>query len=180
MKVLVTGGAGYVGSITTRMLLDAGHDVIVLDTLENGHRDAVDTRARFEHGDVGDRKTLDWLLPGVDAVMHLAGFIEVAESQRDPGRYFRNNACKPLAMLEAMVAHGVSAIAFSSTAAVYGEPASVPIVEDAPTVPVNAYGASKLMFEEALEWFGRAHGIRSVRLRYFNVAGARRPGRIRG
>jgi UDP-glucose 4-epimerase len=172
MKVLVTGGAGYIGSITTRMLLDAGHEAIVLDTLENGHRDAVDPRARFEQGDVGDRKILDWLLPGVDAVMHLAGYIEVAESQRDPGRYFRNNSCRPLVMLEAMAAHGVDAIVFSSTAAVYGEPLTVPIVEDSPTVPVNAYGASKLMFEEALEWFGRAHGIRSIRLRYFNVAGA--------
>jgi UDP-glucose 4-epimerase len=172
MKVLVTGGAGYIGSITTRVLLDAGHEIIVLDTLENGHRDAVDTRARFEQGDVGDAKTLDWLLPGCDAVMHLAGFIEVAESQADPGRYFRNNSSKPIVMLDAMAAHGVGAIVFSSTAAVYGDPATVPITEDAPTVPVNAYGASKLMFEQALEWFGHAYGLRAVRLRYFNVAGA--------
>jgi UDP-glucose 4-epimerase len=172
VKVLVTGGAGYIGSITTRMLLDAGHEVVVLDTLENGHRAAVDPRARFEKGDVGDQAVLDRLMPGVDSVMHLAGYIEVAESQRDPGRYFRNNACKPLIMLEGMARHGVGAIVFSSTAAVYGEPAGVPIDEAAPTVPVNAYGASKLMFEEALEWFGASHAVRSVRLRYFNVAGA--------
>ncbi len=172
MRILVTGGAGYIGSITTRTLLDAGHEVCVLDTLENGHRDAVDPRARFESGDVGDRKTLDWLLPGCDAVMHLAGYIEVAESQADPGRYFRNNACKPLVMLEAMAAHGVDSIVFSSTAAVYGSPTTLPVTEDAPTAPVNAYGASKLMFEQSLEWFGASHGLRSIRFRYFNVAGA--------
>jgi len=172
MKVLVTGGAGYIGSVTTRMLLDAGHEVCVLDTLEKGHRDAVDRRARFEQGDVGDRRTLDWLLPGCDAVMHLAGYIEVAESQADPGRYFENNASKPLVMLRAMADHGVGAVVYSSTAAVYGQPESVPIVEDAPTRPVNAYGASKLAFESQLEWFGNAYGLRSVRLRYFNVAGA--------
>lgn len=172
MKVLVTGGAGYIGSVTTRMLLDAGHEVCVLDTLENGHRDAVDRRARFEVGNVGDRRKLDWLLPGCDAVMHLAGYIQVAESQRDPGRYFHNNASAPLVLLEAMAEHGIKAMVFSSTAAVYGVPETVPITEDAPTVPVNAYGASKLAFETMLEWFERAHGLRAIRLRYFNVAGA--------
>jgi UDP-glucose 4-epimerase len=172
MKVLVTGGAGYIGSVTTRMLLDAGHEVCVLDTLENGHRDAVDRRARFEAGSVGDRRKLDWLLPGCEAVMHLAGYIEVAESQRQPARYFRNNTSAPLVLLEAMAEHGVGAMVFSSTAAVYGVPETVPVTEDAPTVPVNAYGASKLAFETMLEWFGRAHGLRAIRLRYFNVAGA--------
>ncbi len=172
MKILVTGGAGYIGSVTTRALLDGGHDVVVLDTLEKGHAAAVDPRARLEVGDVGDRLVLDRVLPGCHAVMHLAGYIEVGESQRDPARYFRGNAFKPLAMLESMVENNVGAIVFSSTAATYGEPAQVPISEDAPTKPVNAYGASKLMFEEALDWFGRAHGIMSVRLRYFNAAGA--------
>ena len=172
MRILVTGGAGYIGSITARSLLDAGHEVIVLDSLEKGWREAVDRRARVEAGDVGDRKLLDWLLPGCDAVMHLAGFIEVAESQEDPGRYFDNNVARPLTMLRAMVDHGVGALVFSSTAAVYGVPETVPIVEDAPTVPVNAYGASKLMFEQMIEHFGAAHGLRSIRLRYFNVAGA--------
>ncbi|MDO8916093.1 MAG: UDP-glucose 4-epimerase GalE [Coriobacteriia bacterium] len=172
MRFLVTGGAGYIGSITVRTLLDAGHEVIVLDTLEKGWREAVDRRARVEAGDVGDRKILDWLLPGCDAVMHLAGYIEVAESQADPGRYFENNVSKPLTLLRAMVDHGVGALVFSSTAAVYGIPAVVPILEDAPTLPVNAYGSSKLMFEQQVEWFAAAHGLRAVRLRYFNVAGA--------
>jgi UDP-glucose 4-epimerase len=172
MRILVTGGAGYIGSITVRTLLDAGHEVVVLDTLEKGFAQAVDGRAQLERGSVGDRGALDRLLPGCDAVMHLAGYIEVGESQADPGRYFTNNVAAPLEMLRAMVEHGVPALVFSSTAAVYGEPDHVPISESAPTVPVNAYGASKLMFEQMLERFGVAHGLRSVRLRYFNVAGA--------
>lgn len=172
MRILVTGGAGYIGSITTRMLLDAGHACVVLDTLERGHRAAVDPRAELVVGDVGDRALLDRALPGVDAVMHLAGYIEVAESQAQPGKYFRNNVAKPLELLAAMAEHGVGALCFSSTAAVYGEPESVPILEDAARRPINAYGASKLQFEELLDWFGRLHGLRSVRFRYFNVAGA--------
>jgi UDP-glucose 4-epimerase len=172
VRILVTGGAGYIGSITTRDLLDAGHEVVVLDSMERGHREAVDRRATVVESSVGDGEALDACLPGCDAVLHCAGLIEVAESQREPGRYFRANVAEPFAMLDAMVAHGVTEIVFSSTAAVYGEPDATPIVEDAPTKPVNAYGASKLMFEEALSWFERAHGLRSVRLRYFNVAGA--------
>lgn len=172
MKFLVTGGAGYIGAVTVRRLLDAGHDVVVLDSLEKGWREAVDPRVRLEVGDVGDRHLLDWLLPGCDAVMHLAGLIEVAESQDDPGRYFDYNVARPLEILRAMVAHDVPAIVFSSTAAVYGAPDAVPILESAPTRPVNTYGATKLMFEQMLERFGDAHGVRSVRLRYFNVAGA--------
>lgn len=172
MRILVTGGAGYIGSITTRTLLDGGHECVVLDTLENGHRAAVDPRATLEAGSVGDSELLDRVLPGCDAVMHLAGYIEVAESQADPGRYFTNNVSRALVLLDAMVRHGVRDITFSSTAAVYGEPDIVPIVEDSTTLPVNAYGASKLMFEEALDWYERAHGLRSLRLRYFNVAGA--------
>jgi UDP-glucose 4-epimerase len=172
MRILVTGGAGYIGSITTRMLLDAGHEVVVLDTLEKGHAAAVDQRAELVVGSVGDCALLDGVLPSVDAVMHLAGYIEVAESQEFPGRYFQNNVAAPLVMLEAMVRHQVSRIVFSSTAAVYGEPESVPIPEDALLRPVNAYGASKLMFEQLLDWFGRIHGLRCVRFRYFNVAGA--------
>jgi UDP-glucose 4-epimerase len=172
MRVLVTGGAGYIGSITTRYLLDQGWECVVLDTLENGYRAAVDDRAQFVLGSVGDAKVLNGCLPGCDAVMHLAGYIDVAESQADPGRYFRNNTTEPLVMLDAMVRHDVGSICFSSTAAVYGEPAEIPITEDAPTFPVNAYGASKLAFEEELAGHGRSHGMRSVRLRYFNVAGA--------
>ncbi len=123
-------------------------------------------------GNVGDEVVLEGVLPGCDAVMHLAGYIEVAESQADPGRYFRNNAAAPLALLDSMVRHGVSAICYSSTAAVYGQPLEVPIVEATPTKPINAYGASKLAFEDELDWFGEAHGLRSIRFRYFNVAGA--------
>jgi UDP-glucose 4-epimerase len=172
MRILVTGGAGYIGSVTTRMLLDAGHIVTVLDSLVNGHREAVDPRAELVVADVGDRATLDRLLPGCDAVMHLAGLIEVAESQANPDRYFEFNVAKPLEMLRAMTDHGVDAIVFSSTAAVYGEPERVPVEEDAATVPVNVYGASKLMFERMLDLSGASHGLRSVRFRYFNVAGA--------
>jgi len=172
MRILVTGGAGYIGSVTTRLLLDAGHEVTVLDSLEKGHREAVDPRATLVVADVGDRAALDEALPGCDAVMHLAGLIEVAESQADPARYFEANVTKPLELLRAMADNDVRSIVFSSTAAVYGEPKRVPIEEDAPTVPVNAYGASKLAFEEALEEFGEVRRLRSVRLRYFNVAGA--------
>lgn len=172
MRILVTGGAGYIGSITVRHLLDGGHDVFVLDSLERGFAAAVDPRAAFVAGSVDHEVVLDRLLPGCDAVMHLAGYIEVAESQADPARYFRNNVCRPLALLESMVKHGVPALVFSSTAAVYGEPESVPIPEDAPLRPINAYGASKLMFEQVLDWFERIHGLRNIRFRYFNVAGA--------
>jgi UDP-glucose 4-epimerase len=172
MKLLVTGGAGYIGSITTRVLLDAGHEVTVLDTLEKGSGEAVDARAQLVVASVGDRLVLESLLPGFDAVMHLAGYIEVSESQEWPGRYFQNNVAAPLQMLESMVKTGVRNLVFSSTAAVYGEPRAVPIEEDAGLLPVNAYGASKLMFEQLLDWFGKLHSLRSVRFRYFNVAGA--------
>jgi UDP-glucose 4-epimerase len=172
VRILVTGGAGYIGSITTRVLLDAGHDCVVIDTLERGNRSAVDPRAEFIQGSIGDAAALDQALPGCDAVMHLAGYIEVAESVAEPEKYFRANAIEPTLMLDAMRRHQVGAIVFSSTAAVYGEPESVPIREDAPTRPVNPYGASKLAFEETLEGYRREHAIRSIRFRYFNVAGA--------
>jgi len=171
MRILVTGGAGYIGSITTRVLLDAGHECVVLDTLERGNSDAVDARATFVQGSVGDSGALDRAIPGCDAVMHLAGYIEVAESQAEPDKYFRVNAEEPKALLDAMVRYGVRGIVFSSTAAVYGEPASVPITEDAATAPVNAYGASKLAFEHTLDEYAD-RGIASIRFRYFNVAGA--------
>jgi len=172
VRILVTGGAGYIGSVTVRVLCEGGHEVRVLDSLERGYRAAVDSRAEFFEGSVGDTTAVSSAVEGCDAVMHLAGYIEVAESQEQPARYFRGNAMEPLVMLEAMVEHGVDAIVFSSTAAVYGEPERVPLAEDAPTRPINVYGASKLMFERMLDWFGSVHGMRSIRLRYFNVAGA--------
>jgi len=172
VRILVTGGAGYIGSATTRVLLDAGHTCVVLDTLERGYRESVDARAEFVQGSVGDVDVLDAVLPGCDAVMHLAGYIEVAESVADPQKYFRANAIEPAKMLGRMNEHGVDAIVFSSTAAVYGEPESVPITEDARTLPVNPYGASKLAFEELLDGCRGDASVRSVRFRYFNVAGA--------
>jgi UDP-glucose 4-epimerase len=171
MRFAVTGGAGYIGSITTRLLLDSGHECVVLDTLERGWQAAVDSRAKLVVGSVGDRQALDEVLPGCDAVMHLAGYIEVAESVSDPHKYHRNNAEEPLVMLDAMLEHGVGGIVFSSTAAVYGEPEMVPVTEDAPTRPVNPYGESKLRFERSLDEYA-ARGLRSIRFRYFNVAGA--------
>lgn len=172
MKILVTGGAGYIGSITVRELLDAGHSVVVLDTLERGHAEAVDPRAQLVVGNVGDAAALADALPGCDAVMHLAGYIEVAESVDDPEKYLNNNYARPLVMLDEMARYGVDALVFSSTAAVYGEPESLPLREDAPTRPINAYGESKLMFEDELERRGSSQDLRSVVFRYFNVAGA--------
>jgi UDP-glucose 4-epimerase len=171
VRILVTGGAGYIGSMTTRVLLDAGHECIVLDTLERGHREAVDPRAELVVGSVGDPEVVVEALSDCDAVMHLAGYIEVAESVAEPDKYFRANATEPMVLLEAMARRGVEAIVFSSTAAVYGEPELVPIVEEAPTKPVNPYGASKLEFERALD-SAADQGLRSIRFRYFNVAGA--------
>ncbi len=171
MRILVTGGAGYIGSVTVRTLLDRGHECVVLDTLERGFREAVDDRARLVVGSVGDERAVTDALVGCEAVMHLAGYIEVAESQRLPETYFRVNNTEPAVMLEVMERVGVNALVFSSTAAVYGEPDSVPIEENAATQPVNAYGASKLAFERRLDE-AAARGLRSVRFRYFNVAGA--------
>lgn len=171
MRVLVTGGAGYIGSVSVRVLLDAGHHVTVLDTLEKGHEAAVDARARLVVGDVGEAAALADALAGADAVLHLAGYIEVAESVAEPERYHENNVARPTRMLDVMLENGVRDIVFSSTAAVYGEPDDIPITETAPTRPVNPYGASKLAFERALEE-REGVGLRSIRLRYFNVAGA--------
>ncbi|MCL2655200.1 MAG: UDP-glucose 4-epimerase GalE [Coriobacteriia bacterium] len=174
MNILVTGGAGYIGSITTRLLCERGHNCIVLDTLENGHLTAVDPRAGLTIGSVGNQKLVEELLRthAIDAVIHLAGYIEVADSKEFPEKYYANNVEAPRRMLEAMRAAGTSALVFSSTAAVYGEPGRVPILEDDPKQPINPYGASKLVFEEALDAAAASWGLRSIRLRYFNVAGA--------
>lgn len=171
LRVLVTGGAGYIGSITTRMLLDRGHEVIVLDTLENGSREAVDFRADFIQASIGERTLYPQILKGVDAVMHLAGYIDVAESVKNPEKYFFNNFENAKVMLDALVEHSVDKLVFSSTAAVYGNPESTPIVEESERAPINPYGQSKLRFEELLRSY-HAYGIDSIIFRYFNVAGA--------
>jgi len=174
MNILVTGGAGYIGSITTRLLCERGHNCVVLDTLENGHLTSVDSRAELVIGSVGNQVLVEGLLREhqIDAVMHLAGYIEVAESKEFPEKYYANNVEAPRRMLDAMRAAGTPALVFSSTAAVYGEPARVPILEDDSKQPINPYGASKLVFEEALDEAAAQWDLRSIRFRYFNVAGA--------
>lgn len=177
MRVLVTGGAGYIGSHTVKLLADRGHECVVLDTLERGWREAVDSRAELIVGSVGDCDVVGRALDGCDAVMHLAGYIEVAESMVEPDKYFRNNASEPVVLLEAMVDAGIPSIVFSSTAAVYGEPQHIPILETDDTHPLNPYGESKLAFEGHVREYGQ-RGIRSVIFRYFNVAGAWPAGEI--
>src|SRR5437868_4771949 len=176
---LVTGGAGYIGSHTLRALSASGWDLLVYDSLEKGHRAAV-ANCRLIVGDVADGLKLDHVFREheVDAVVHFAAYIEVGESVKDPGRYYRNNTAGTLSLLQAMVRNGVQRLVFSSTAAVYGEPERVPIQETDRKEPTNAYGLSKLMVEQMLDWFGRAHGLRSVSLRYFNAAGAHPGGEI--
>jgi UDP-glucose 4-epimerase len=174
MNVLVTGAAGYIGSVVTDRLLEHGHHVVALDNLLHGHREAVHPRARFVRGDLLDR---DWLAGefrgwDVEAVVHLAAEALIDESIRNPGLFFRVNVTGGLNLLDAMAGAGCRRIVFSSTAAVYGEPESIPIAEDSPLAPVNAYGESKLAFERALPWYGLAHGLKHVSLRYFNACGA--------
>ena len=174
--VLVTGGAGYIGSVVSRTLLARGHRVVVLDNLSEGHRAAVPDEAFFVHGDLEDRELLEEIMRSraVEAVMHLAACCLVGESVTDPQKYFDNNLVRGLTLLQAMRTAGVGRLVFSSTAAVYGEPDEVPISEDHPTRPVNPYGLSKLMFEQVLQAFSRAYGLRTVTFRYFNAAGAGR------
>jgi UDP-glucose 4-epimerase len=169
---VVTGGAGYIGSHTLRALQSAGHEVVVYDSLVKGHRHAVGSLP-LVIGDIADAEALDRLFQEFKpaAVVHFAAFIEAGESVLNPGKYFRNNTVGTLSLLEAMHRNEVSQLVFSSTAAVYGEPVNIPIREDDPKAPTNAYGLSKLMVEEMLDWFYRAHGLRSVSLRYFNAAG---------
>ena len=179
MNILVCGGAGYIGSHMVALLLERGHDVTVFDNLSTGYREAV-LGGRFEAGDLGDSAALDRVLGSrsFDAVMHFAAFIRVEESVAQPGKYFRNNFCNTINLLEAMVRHGVRRFIFSSTAAVYGEPRYVPIDEKHPREPINPYGASKRMVEDTLGYYASAHGLHSVPLRYFNAAGADSRGRL--
>jgi UDP-glucose 4-epimerase len=173
-RILVTGGAGYVGSISVEAFLAAGHEVVVLDDLSTGHRDAVPERARLVVGDYGDQPATTRLLTdhSIEVILHCAARSLVGESLQDPARYFRDNVSGGISLLEAAREVGVDRFVLSSTAAVYGMPAKTPIPEDAETRPINPYGESKRAFEGALAWYGRAYGLRSVSLRYFNVAGA--------
>jgi UDP-glucose 4-epimerase len=174
MKILVVGGAGYIGSICTELLLDEGHEAAVFDNLCEGHRGAVDSRARFIQGDLADREQVEAMLSSTrpDAVMHFAASALVGESMRDPSKYFRNNISNGLNLLDAMVATDVKRIVFSSTCAIFGPPERVPIDETAPKRPINPYGESKLAFEKILRWYNEIHGLQFVSLRYFNAAGA--------
>jgi len=179
MQVLVTGGAGYIGSHTAKCLAQSGLEPVVLDNLQRGHRQAVKWGPLVE-GDVADRSVLEKVFAQyrIEAVLHFAAFAYVGESMRTPELYFRNNVVGTLNLLEAMRAGGVGTIVFSSTCATYGDPVQIPIPEDHPQRPVNPYGESKLMVERLLHWFGAVHGLRWTALRYFNAAGADPGGEI--
>ena len=174
MKVFVTGGAGYIGSVVTELLLDNGHDVTVFDSLETGHRAAVDRRAVLVCGDTGDVAELRgvMLAAAPDVVVHMAAYIQMGESMHDPGKYFRNNAANTLHVLDAMLAAKASHIVFSSTAGVYGTPESLPIEEDHPIDPLNPYSESKRQVESIIQWYAQSHGITGTVFRFFNAAGA--------
>jgi len=174
VRVLVTGGAGYVGSVSVEALLAAGHEVVVLDDLSTGHRGALPSAVAAVEGSVTGAVLLREILERQrsEAVLHCAARSLVGESLADPAGYYRDNVGGGLTLLEAMRATGVRRLVFSSSAAVYGEPASAPVTEDAPLQPISPYGETKRAFEAMLEWYGRAYGLRSISLRYFNAAGA--------
>lgn len=180
MTIAVLGGAGYIGSHTVKRLLATGEDVIVLDNLITGHRRAVDKRARFYQGDIRDFQFLSSVFSQekVDGIVHFAAFSVVPESMKNPLKYFDNNTCGMVTLLEAMNQFGIKRIVFSSTAATYGEPKQIPIKETDPQLPTNAYGESKLAMEKIMHWADLADGLKFVALRYFNVAGAMPDGSI--
>ena len=179
MKILVTGGAGYIGGTVAGLLADKGHEAVVYDNLSHGRKDLLPAGVKFVEGELADRSHLENLFNQAktdgkpfDGVLHFAALIEAGESMVHPEQFFRNNTASTLALFEAMLACDVKKLVFSSTAAVYGEPESVPIREDAKLLPTNAYGESKLLVEHMLGWLNRIHGLRCASLRYFNVAGA--------
>jgi len=179
VKILVTGGAGYIGGTVASLLAEKHHKVFIYDNLSHSRRDLLPTGAELIEGELADRDKLEGIFGSArqagepfDGVLHFAALIEAGESMKKPEVYFRNNTASTLSLLEAMLAAGPRRLVFSSTAAVYGEPESVPIREDARLEPTNAYGHSKLLVEQMLAWFNRVHGLRYASLRYFNVAGA--------
>ncbi len=180
MTILVLGGAGYIGSHTVYELIDNGEDVVIIDNLLTGHKEAIHTKARFYKGDIRDREFLDDVFKKekIDAVIHFAACSLVGESMEKPLKYYDNNLCGTKILLDSMVANGIDKIVFSSTAATYGEPEKVPILETDRTEPTNTYGETKLSMEKMFKWVGKAHGLRYVSLRYFNACGAHISGQI--
>jgi len=174
MRILVTGGAGYIGSVVTEELIKAGHHPVIYDNLVYGHRDAIAPEAQFVEADLLDRETLSRTLreKSIEAVMHMAAYALVGESVEHPAKYYQNNLVAGLSLLDAMRDCAVKRLVFSSTCATYGEPDTLPIRESTPNHPTNPYGESKLAFERALPWYERAYGLRYASLRYFNAAGA--------
>ena len=174
MKILVVGGAGYIGSICAEVLLDENHEVVIFDNLSEGHRQAVDPRATFIEGDLADRMAVQAAVSSSqpEAVMHFAASALVSESMINPSKYFRNNVANGLNLLDAMVGADVKKFVFSSTCAIFRPPGNQPIHEDLPKGPINPYGESKLAFERVLRWYDEIHGLKFVSLRYFNAAGA--------
>lgn len=180
MAILVLGGAGYIGSHTVYELIDAGRDVVVADNLQTGFKAAVHPKAKFYQLDIRDRGALDTLFQAedIEGVIHFAASSQVGESMSDPLKYYDNNLYGTMVLLQSMVAHGVDKIVFSSTAATYGEPERVPILEDDRTMPTNCYGETKLSMEHMMSWVSKAHGLKYVALRYFNACGAHISGQI--
>lgn len=180
MSILVLGGAGYIGSHTVYELVDKGADVVIVDNLETGHIEAVHPKARFYKGDIRNRGFVDSVFENEDihAVIHFAANSLVGESMVDPLKYYDNNVCGTKVLLESMIAHDVKKIVFSSTAAAYGEPENIPILEDDKTCPTNTYGETKLAMEKMMKWTDAAHGLKYVALRYFNACGAHESGCI--
>ena len=180
MTILVLGGAGYIGSHTVYELIENGEDVAIIDNLQTGHIKAVHHKARFYKGDIRNREFLDSVFAKekIDAVIHFAAYSLVGESMEKPLKYYENNLCGTKILLDSMVANGINKIVFSSTAATYGEPESLPILETDKTEPTNPYGETKLAMEKMFKWVGRAHNINFVSLRYFNACGAHVSGEI--
>lgn len=180
MTILVLGGAGYIGSHTVYELIDKGEDVVIIDNLQTGYEQAVHPKARFYKGDIRDREFLDSVFEKekIDSVIHFAASSLVGESMEKPLKYYDNNLCGTKILLDSMVAHGIDKIVFSSTAATYGEPERIPILETDRTEPTNTYGETKLSMEKMFKWVSKAYGLRYVSLRYFNACGAHKSGQI--